>query len=283
LIIDFHTHIFPPAVCEDRECFLERDAWFGLLYSSPKAKLVTADNLVHSMTAAGVNKAVAFGFAWEDPGLCRETNDYVIESVSRFPDRLMGFAAVSPAYPSAAQKEIDRCVGAGLRGIGELTPAGQNFAVDDERVMAPLAEVARHHQLPIVIHTNEPVGHEYPGKGLSSPWGVVRFAQRFPDVVLVCAHWGGGLIFYELMPELLTTLKNVYYDTAASLRLYRNLIFPIGMQIAPDKVLFGTDYPLLDHRRYLGRLRVSGLSSVAERQLLGENARRVLRLGERPA
>ncbi len=280
MIIDFHTHIFPPDVCRNREPYLSRDEWFGLLYSNPKSKMVPAEDLIAAMDGAGVDKSVTFGFAYADPGLCREANDYVIDAVRRFPERLVGFASISPEQPDAAVQEVERCVAAGLRGIGELTPAGQHFAIDDAKVMGPLAEAARRHDLPILIHTNEPVGHEYAGKGGSSPWGVVRFAQQFPDVTLVCAHWGGGLMFYELMPELLTTLKNVYYDTAASPRLYRDRIFKIGAEIVPDKLLFGTDFPLIDPHRFLGRLRVSGMPPADERKILGDNARRILRIAE---
>jgi uncharacterized protein len=281
LIIDFHTHICPPAVCKDREPYLGRDDWFRLLYSSPKAKLSPAEDLIAAMDTAGVDKSVTFGFAFADQGLCREANDYVIDAVRRFPDRLIGFAAVNPGQCVEAVREVERCVAAGLRGIGELTPAGQHFDLDDVKVMGPLAEVARQHDLPILVHTNEPVGHEYAGKGGSAPWGAARFAQQFPDVTLVCAHWGGGLMFYELMPELMVTLKNVYYDTAASPRLYRDRIFRVAMEIAPDKVLFATDFPLIDPHRFLGRLHVSGLSSVEEHKVMGDNACRILHIAEK--
>jgi uncharacterized protein len=280
LIIDFHTHIFSPQICQDRQPYLNRDGWFGSLYSSPRSRLVPAEDLLTAMDLAGVNKSVTFGFAFADSGLCRETNDYVIDAVHRYPERLIGFAAVNPREPAEACREVERCAAAGLRGIGELMPAGQDFAVDDSKVMGPLAEVACQFGLPILLHTNEPVGHVYAGKGSRLPWEVVRLAQQFPDVVLVCAHWGGGLVFYELMPELLVTLKNVYYDTAASPKLYRDRIFKVGMEIAPDKLLFATDYPLLSPHQFLGRLRVSGLSGADERRIMGDNARRILSIAE---
>jgi len=280
LIIDFHTHIFSPQICRNREPYLNRDAWFGLLYSNPRSRLASAEDLLAAMDVAGIDKSVTFGFAYADAGLCRETNDYVIDAVHRYPHRLIGFAAVNPRELAEAAREVERCAAAGLRGIGELTPAGQGFAIDDMKVMGPLAEAARQHGLPILLHTNEPVGHVYAGKGSSLPWEVVRLAQQFPDVVLVCAHWGGGLFFYELMPELLATLKNVYYDTAASPKLYRDRIFRVGMEIASDKLLFATDYPLLSPHQFLGRLRVSGLSGADERRIMGDNARRILHIAD---
>lgn len=280
MIIDFHTHIFPPHVCRDRQKWLDRDAWFGQLYSDPKAQISSADDLIISMDESGVDRAVTFGFGWSDGGLCREANDYVMDAVSRFPDRLSGFVSVNPCEVAEMQKEVERCVAQGLVGIGELMPDGQCFSFDEMTVVAPLAEVAREYHLPIMTHASEPVGHVYPGKGERPLHTITRFAEQFPDVVLVCAHWGGGLFLYELMPKLLGVLVNVYYDTAASLFLYRDRVFTVAMQVAPDKILFGTDYPLISHGRFLKRVRTAGLPPLIERGLLGENARRVLRLPE---
>jgi len=144
--------------------------------------------------------------------------------------------------------------------------------------MTPLAEAAEHWNLPVLIHTSEPVGHEYPGKGEAHPETAYRFARSFPQVTLVCGHWGGGLPFYELMPEAQQTLANVYYDTAASPYLYRDAVFPAVASWAPEKVLFGTDYPLIGQKSFLSRVQGSGLSASDLRAVLGGNARQVLRL-----
>lgn len=283
MIIDFHTHIFPPHICRDRQMCLDRDVWFGQLYSDPQAKIASAEDLIDSMDAGGVDSAVTFGFGWADEGLCREANDYVIDAVSRFPDRLMGFISVNPCKPAEMQQEVERCVARGLVGIGELMPDGQCFSFDEMTVATPLAEVARHYRLPILTHTSEPVGHLYPGKGERPIQTITRFAEQFPDVILICAHWGGGLFLYELMPKLVGVLSNVYYDTAASLYVYRDRIFHIATQVAPDKILFGTDYPLISHRQFLKRVRSAGLPPLVERGVLGENARHVLGLPARRA
>ncbi len=278
MIIDFHTHIFPPEVIEKRERFLERDHWFGQLYADPRAGLVTAEGLIAEMDAAGVVMAVTFGFAWADPGLCCTANDYILDAVARYPDRLFGFISVNPKEGEAAVREVVRCAEQGLRGIGELLPRGQGFRLDDEKILAPLVEVALNYNLLIQTHTTEPMGHLYSGKGETLPWAVVRFAQCFPQATLVCAHWGGGLLFYELMPEVMRALRNIYYDTAASLLLYRDKIFPLAAEIAEDKILFATDYPLIKQRYFLSRIRRSGMSARAQAKLLGENAARVLGL-----
>jgi len=45
MIIDAHTHIFPPAVSEDRDAYLRRDTTFRELYTNPKARIASADRV----------------------------------------------------------------------------------------------------------------------------------------------------------------------------------------------------------------------------------------------
>src|SRR5690242_16426525 len=78
VIIDFHTHIFPPEVVARRDEFCARDPWLAELYGSPRARMATADDLLRAMDADGVDVAVTFPFGWRDPGLVVECNSYVI-------------------------------------------------------------------------------------------------------------------------------------------------------------------------------------------------------------
>jgi predicted TIM-barrel fold metal-dependent hydrolase len=233
------------------------------------------------MDRAGVDQSVAFGFGWRDMDLCRQDNDYVMEVVARYPDRLLGFGVVNPANGAEAVREIERCAAGGLLGIGELMPDGQGYRIDDERVMAPIVEVAMDHELVLLTHCSEPVGHLYPGKGTVTPDEVIRFARLFPDATLICAHWGGGTIFYELMPEVSGVMRNVYYDTAASLYLYQDDVFALAARWAPGKVLFATDYPLITPKRFISRMQAARMPTATRRRMLGGNAWRVLKLGER--
>ncbi len=277
MIVDSHTHIFPPELIRERERYLARDAWFGHLYASPKARMATAEELVEAMDAAGVDVAVTFGFGWADPGLCRLANDYVAEAVRAYPGRLVGFAMVNPAA-EGAEAELARCATAGLRGVGELMPDGQGYTLADVDVLAPVMDTAGALGWPVLTHTSEPVGHEYPGKGLASLAPALQLAGRFPQTSLILAHWGGGLLFYELMPEVRRALARVYYDTAASPYLYDDAIFPLAASLVGERVLFGSDYPLLGQRRLLERVRASGLRGEALGGVLGKNAARLLGL-----
>ena len=103
-----------------------------------------------------------------------------------------------------------------MKGIGELRPDMQLFDFRDDIVMEPIIEVMRKHKLILVTHVSEPVGHDYPGKGTITPDILYPFFAAFPDLTVVCAHWGGGLPFYALMPEVKKAMSNVFFDTAAS-------------------------------------------------------------------
>ena len=70
MIIDFHTHIFPPEVRDNREEYVRRDPTFAEMYADPKAKIATAEDLLASMDEAGVDVSVALGFAWRDARAC---------------------------------------------------------------------------------------------------------------------------------------------------------------------------------------------------------------------
>jgi len=262
----------------NRADYFERDAWFSALYEDPRRQLASADEVVASMEAAGVDRTVIMGFPWRDGGLCREHNDYILDAVARYPDRLIGFACVQPLDAGDA-KELDRCLSGGLCGLGELGPDGQRFDITDRFVLEASVEVLRHHDRPLLTHSSEPIGHEYQGKGKTYPSVLLKLAENFPDLKIVLAHWGGGLPFYELMPEVRAALRNVYYDTAASSYIYDPSIFRIASQlIGHERILWGTDYPLLSQAKFLSRVRSCGLSDAEEQAILGHNAVRLLRL-----
>ena len=273
MIVDFHTHVFPPQLKEQRESYLERDTTLADLYRNPKAKMATAEDLIQAMDDDGVDLSVVLGIGWTDDGLAREANDYVIDSVRRYPDRLAGFAGVNPSWGEAAAREADRCARSGLSGIGELHPDSQSFDLGDPTTMTPLMEAVREHGLVVTTHSSEPVGHSYAGKGRTGPEVLMRFVHSFSDVSVVCAHWGGGLPFYALMPEVRADLSNVYFDTAASPFLYSPGVWPaVASLIGADKILLGSDYPLLRAARLLREIEGSALSPEERERVTGRNA-----------
>jgi len=282
MIVDFHTHVFPPEIVARRDEFTERDPWLAELYSNPKAKMATIDDLLTSMDTNGVDIAIVCAFGWRDTGLAAECNSYVIQAMRDHPGRLIGLAAVQPPAGRQAIAELERCAQAGMPGFGELMPHGQGYRLSDTKTLAPVVEAAVQMGLFALTHASEPVGHLYQGKGDVTPVELQSFIRAFPELRVVAAHWGGGFPFYELMPEVGREASNVWYDSAASPFLYRSEIFPQVARIAgARKILWGSDYPLLSQERMLGYTLSSGLSEEELEMVLGGNAVRFLNWHDR--
>lgn len=282
MLIDFHTHIFPPTVRQQREHYCTRDLWFGKLYSNPKATIVCAEDLIAEMDAAGVDISVAFSFGWSDPGLIREGNDYILAAMRRYPGRIYGLAVLQPTAGQQAVYELERCVQGGMLGVGELMPHGQGYKLSDIDLLRPIMEVVERQDLLLLSHCSEPIGHLYPGKGDVTLPDLITFLTAFPTVRFIAAHWGGGLPFYTLMPEIQRLIAGrVWYDTAATLYLYRSDIFAtVARLVGPEHILFGSDYGLLRQGRVIEHIQNAGLDASAQRLILGENARKLLGCGQ---
>ena len=279
MIIDAHCHILPPSFAERRRELAARDATFAAILANPAARIADLPMLLDAMTRDGVDHAVAMGMGWTDYEVAVEANDYLIEAVAAYPSQITGFASVNPAWGDAAVDEAERCVTAGLRGIGELHPDTQGIDITDAAVMAPLMALARSLNLPVLLHCSEPVGHQYPGKGKTTPDKVWRLIENFPDNTIICAHWGGGLPFYALMPEVGAALRNVYFDSAASSFLYRPGIYPAAANlVGAERILFSSDYPLMRPSRPMAEIGNEPLPECDRNRILGENAARLLGL-----
>ncbi|HEU0020461.1 MAG TPA: amidohydrolase family protein [Dehalococcoidia bacterium] len=279
MIIDAHCHILPDSFPERHAELAAIDATCASLFPNANPRMATAEDLTGAMQKAGVDHSVVMGMGWANLELAREANDYIIASVARFSRQLSGFCSVNPAWGTVAVHEMERCAEAGLLGLGELHPDTQGFDLTDQAVMEPLMGQARELGWPVLVHASEPVGHLYPGKGHTTPDRVYRFIQNFPDNIIICAHWGGGLPFYALMPEVPAVLRNVYFDSAASPYLYRQEVFTaVAGLVGADRIIFGTDYPLIGHRRLLQQVQDSGLKESDGAAILGGNAAGLLRL-----
>lgn len=281
MIVDSHTHIFPPTFHRDRGKYITRDATLAELYSVAETPMATAQDLIASMDEAEVDISVVMGIGWTDMEVAREVNDYLLESAARYPKRLVPFCSVNPAWGEEALREMERCADQGARGIGEMHPDTQGFSLSDVNVMEPFIGLLRSLRLVLLTHSSEPVGHEYVGKGTVTPGALMDLIQRAQDVPIICAHWGGGLPFYALMPEVQTALQKVYFDSAASPFLYRPRVYSVAMQLMrPESILFGSDYPLVKPSRIIRHIRAASITDDEKNGILGGNAQRLLGLGK---
>lgn len=278
VIIDTHTHCFPPDVRDRRDDYLKQDATFRELYSNPEARIATAEDLLASMDGAGVDISVVCGFAWSDADLCRRHSDYLLEEAAKPGGRLIPFATIQPTAEDA-RDEFKRLASKGARGLGELRPASQGYSLIDSGGADLLAWGADAFDLTILFHSSEPVGHAYAGKAGLPVDQLYRFVSDFPGVTVIAAHWGGGLPFYALMPEVRESLAQTYFDTAATSFLYSPDVYARGVDlVGAERILFGSDFPLVSQERALQELRDAPIDDDSRRLIEGENAQRLLRL-----
>jgi len=276
MIVDSHVHILPPSLRDRRDEVSRGDAWFARCHQGDRP-VATVDELLEMMAAHGVDRAVCLGWPFAAGDLREETNEYLAAMQAQHAPRIIAFGIVNPAALTA-RDELRRCSELGLHGVGELNCDAQGFDLDDSRVDAAAALSA---ELGLVwnLHCSEPLGHEYAGKGTTTPDRVARFAMRNPELRLVCAHLGGGLPFFAHMPEVHALCRRLWFDTAAAPFLYEPTAYRAVIELCgADRVLLGSDFPLLRPDRYLRGLQAAGVSGAALEAVTGGAAAALLGL-----
>jgi predicted TIM-barrel fold metal-dependent hydrolase len=293
--IDAHVHYTPPSLAENLNRLAEAEPYWGLLLAPASAGhtvqgWATPERMIEDMDRAGLDRVVLQGEYRLKHESCVARNNQSLEILRRWPDRVMAFACIQPRAGQAALDELKRCLDGGMRGVGELNPYAQGHAMDDVGFLR-LVEACAQDDVLLNLHVSEAVGHYYPGKSATPLLDYYHLACQYPELRLILAHWGGGLMFYEIMPEVRRVLKNVWYDTAASPLLYPTAaVFNVALQcIDHRKILYGSDYPLLicprkqrepDFRPFLTEIDSLGLAPDVSEDILGNNAAQLFGLLE---
>ena len=171
---------------------------------------------------------------------------------------------------AAAEAEIARCATAGARGLGELRPDNQGWDLNGSEGDR-LAAAARDHRLILLVHVTEKGGREYRGKRGCSLAAFREFALRHEDLAIVGAHLGGNVYRGDPSPS------PVYVDTAAQPLLYRDSEARSALAAVPEeRLLFGSDYPLISQERALGELRAAVTSDERLSRAVQGNAEALL-------
>src|SRR4030065_2807650 len=128
-------------------------------------------------------------------------------------------------------KELERCLSLSMQGVGELAFYRRGISPQDSRRLSSLLAPLSGRGIPLLLHANHTVGHDYPGKSPEGLRPLYPLLLSLPDLTIILAHWGGGFFFYELMPEVARAARRVFYDTAASPFLYRSEIYTFALKI----------------------------------------------------
>ena len=268
---------------ERRDRLTLSDPAFAELYGDPAARMASAEDLIASMNAAGVDRSVAAGFWWRDGALAEEHASYLLEAAAASDGRLIPFVPADLTAPDARER-LAALAERGARGLGEVRPGNQPGGVEGVDATSLLAYASGELRLALLVHCSEQPGHQYPGKsGGYTPgalWKLIE-ACSAPNACVIAAHWGGGFPFYALMPEVRAALAQgrVAFDSAASPLLYEPDVFQRVADLAgTDLVLWGSDFPLREQAADRAAVEAAVGDQAQRAAVLGGNAARFLGL-----
>ena len=210
-------------------------------------------------------------------------NDYIAELVATYPKQFVGFGSVDPWKGGAAVREAHRCAEElGLIGL-KFHPPQQAFYAND-RQFYPLWEVAQALGLVVLFHTGTTgVGVGQPGGGgIKLKYGrpipyLDDIAVDFPDLTIILAH--PSFPWQDEQLAMILHKPNVYMDLSGwSPKYFSPLLVQYLKTIAQDKVLYGSDYPVISPERWMKDFDGLGVDDAVREKILLSNARRVLKL-----
>lgn len=236
----------------------------------------TTQALLAEMDAAGVADAILHAET-ETPVPAAELNDAVIKLVNEYPDRFSGVGTIDmpPARAGVAARELDRIAVGGLVGVN-IEPAFFGLDIDD-RWLYPTYAKAEELGLVVNLHTgvnyarNAPMRHERAEL-------LDQVACDFPDLRLVACH--GGWPQVDEFVAVARRHPTVYLELGGLAPKYVaragsgwDVLMSMLGRVLSDRVLFGTDWPVMPHQRVLDEWRAMGLDDSVLEQLLGANTR----------
>jgi len=218
--------------------------------------------MLHAMDAVGIDVACLFNVFYPDG---TTGNDLTARVVSEHPDRFIGFAYVSPLMPEGMVPELERAIDKlGFAAI-KLYPPATAWPDFSQPPWDPIYRLADERGLTIIFHT----GDDAPPKALSA------IAPRYPHANFVAGHSGVTPVERAQAIAAAKANPNVYLETCSTYRT-PGLIEHLVEEVGADRVLFGTDMPLMDPRAQLGKIITARISDEAKRHVMGGNARRLL-------
>ncbi|MBR3553581.1 MAG: amidohydrolase family protein [Clostridia bacterium] len=259
MIIDFHTHAFPDAIAEKTMAYLSQKG--GIRPTSAG----TLAALKAQMKESGVDISVVL------PIVTAARQTATINRVSAELNGKDGVYFFGGIHPDTEDVDgtLDFIVQSGLRGI-KLHPDYQGVYFDDPRYLNIMEKAARRNLL-IVTHAGRDIA--YPNDVHCTPAMVLTVLRELRGIIdnkLILAHMGG----FDFPDDVLATLcgQPVWMDTAAVLSLYPDKCRQIIARHGAGRILFATDSPWTDPKKYIALMDTLGLSQEAKDRILYQNA-----------
>ncbi len=237
-IVDMHAHVYPEKIAE------KATRSVGEFYHIPmEAQVGTVAQLCALREKTAITHNVVCSVAVK-PQTVTSINDFIAASCAA-DQTLLGLAAMHQDFEDV-EGELQRAQSLGLLGV-KLHPDTQCVNMDDPRLMR-VYEVCERRSIPLLIHCGD-YRYDY-----SHPLRLQRILHEFPQLRVCAAHFGGWSV-YDLALEFLEH-ENCFLDVSSSMRYLglrrsRELIEDYG----PDRIMFGSDFPMWnpgdEHERFL--------------------------------
>ena len=273
--IDVHVHLEP---VEDNTIDAAAKKYFGDS-GAPRDRKGLADYYRSRKIAF-----VVFAVDERLTGKPRVSNHEVVQFARDNSDIAIPFASVDPKRGADGVQEAKRMVAAGdVFGL-KLHPPVQQFFPNDP-IAYPLYEVFAEARLPVIFHT----GHSGLGTGLrggggirlkyGNPAPIDDVAVDFPDLPIIMAH--PSFPWQDEAISICLHKPNVYIDLSGwSPKYFSPTLVQYSNTLLKNKVLFGSDYPLITPDRWLADFGKIAVRDEVRPLILKENAVRLLKLQE---
>jgi hypothetical protein len=278
--IDVHTHVHRSVNAPAADAGEELTALAG--YFKTEAVSYTIDDLAayyRQRTMAAVAFMVDVMGQPDDPA--RPTNEEVIERAAVHADVIIPFASIDPRRAAEGVAEAKRLIELGVRGF-KFHPSAQEFLPND-RLAYPLYEVIEAAGLPALFHTGQTgVGSGQRGGGgirlhYANPMHLDDVAVDFPEMPIVLAH--PSFPWQEEALSVALHKPQVYIDLSGwSPKYFPPLLVQYANTLLKEKVLFGTDFPVLTPERWMDDLAKTSIRDEIKPGLFKNNAARLLGL-----
>lgn len=270
MFIDCHTHAFADKIAEKAVDQLVNYYHIQTPFGGRFADLLDV--------AAKANlDALVLLVAATKPEQLKPANDWVLSLAkssaatreSATGPLVIPFGAFHPDAPDWPA-EITRLRAAGIKGI-KLHPEFQQLDLGDPQLLPFWEEVKN--DFILMIHVGD--AHKSPDN-YSTPRKIATLLKNFPGIKIIAAHLGGYCFWEEVLDDLAG--KAVYLDTSSALSdMDPALAKAIFAKHGPDRILFGSDYPLKSPAQELEAIdRMNWLTPAEKAKILGENGAMLL-------
>ena len=260
LIIDGHSHVYPDKIA------VKASQAIGSFYDIGMFAGGTVGELLECGINCEINMHVICSVATV-PEQAPRINDFIAQTAALYPERFIGFATFHPDMEDI-EYEVSRVIGLGLRGV-KLHPDFQKFNIDDEGCGRLYKAVEN--RLPLLFHTGDR------RNDFSSPRRILKIAERFPGLDMICAHFGGYTEWDEA--ERVLAGSRVWVDTSSSMSfLGKKRTLELIGRFGEDRVIFGSDYPMWNPCDEVMMIKSLGLGAELTKKIFHKNIINLLRL-----